>query len=243
MAAVHFKKFEEDTDLANYVKGALLGLGEWVILTQAQIDASPLFKEKPSDKSVTPANITKHWLSLIGERGLAIDKEPPHQLQPPKGEALLYRYKDLMKLQPTAASAWAEDSKRPVFVAVVPAMTPLPLEKGIGLEHFHNIEVLNKVTIGHLPSKAGRKTQYSFCGYCGVWIQNMETCVNHIRGHLRLHLVCGGCFGHHADTHGMMSNHMNKCARVKNVKIQLKEEREQSVTQDTRSGGKKGTSK
>ena len=120
---------------------------------------------------------------------------------------------------------------------MVPASTPLPLEKGIGLEHFHNIEVLNKVTIGHQSGKSGRKTQYSFCGYCGVRIQNTEMCVNHVRAHLRLHLVCGGCMGHHSKTHGIMSGHMNKCRGVKNVK-----EQEQKVAQDTRRG-KKGVSK
>ena len=86
VAKARFGKFEEDTDLANYMRGILLGLGEWVAPTQAQIDASSLFKQKPSDKSVTPANITRHWLSLIGERGLCIDKEAPHQLQPLKGK-------------------------------------------------------------------------------------------------------------------------------------------------------------
>ena len=106
-----------------------------------------------------------------------------------------------------------------MFVAVVPASTPLPLDKGVGLEHFHDIEVLNKVTIGHQSGK-GRKTQYSFCGYCGVRIQNTETCLNHVQAHLHLHLVCGGCRGCYSETHGNMSGHINKCQGVKNLKEQ-----------------------
>ena len=218
------------------MKGALLGLGERTTPTQAQIDASPLFQEKPSDKSVIPANITKHWLALIREDGLRIDGEPPHRVWPPKGEALLYRYKDLLQLQPTVASAWSDNGKKmPVFVAVVPASTPLPLDKGIGLECFHNMEALNKVTIGQQAGK-GQKTQYS-CGYCGIRIQNTETCLNHIRAHLRPHLVCGGCMGHYSETHGNMSGHMGKCRGVKNVK-----EQEQKAL-DARKGSKKGASK
>ena len=55
VATAHYRKFEEDTDLANYVKGALLGLGEQVIPTQAQIDASPCSKRShPISRSHRP---------------------------------------------------------------------------------------------------------------------------------------------------------------------------------------------
>ena len=81
VAQARYKKFELDTLEANYVRGALLGLGDGVVLTQAQIDASPLFKEKPSDKNVTPDDITGYLKPLIGD-GLYLNEEAPHLVAP-----------------------------------------------------------------------------------------------------------------------------------------------------------------
>ena len=98
-----------------------------------------------------------------------------------------------------------------------------PLETAIGVEGLHTVDALRKVTIPKLPGDPGKKAkQYSFCGYCGVRIENFETDVNHIRHHLRLELLCGGCYGKAFVTNVQMTSHFKKCEAVLNILEQLK---------------------
>ena len=97
---------------------------------------------------------------------------------------------------PSAAGAWTAKNPKPALVAVIPPTTMTPLETAIGEEGLHTVAALHKVTIPKLPGDPGKKAkQYSFCGYCGVWIKNFETDINHIWHHLCLELLCGGCYG------------------------------------------------
>ena len=40
---------------------------------------------------------------------------------------------------------------------------------------------------------SGKRRQVAFCPYCGVTNDNAETGLNHVRKHLDVMLVCGGC--------------------------------------------------
>ena len=40
---------------------------------------------------------------------------------------------------------------------------------------------------------SGKWRQVAFCPYCGVTNDNAETGLNHVRKHLDVMLVCGGC--------------------------------------------------
>ena len=218
---VRYKKFCEDTDEANYIKGILLGLGSGVIPTQAQIDQSELFHEWPSDKTAPVADVSDAWMPILEER-LWLAMEAPDRMKHKDGTTPLYKFKDLMKLVPSAAGAWTAKSAKPALVAVIPPTTTTPLETAIGMEGLHNVATLRKVTIPKLSGDPEKKAkQFSFCGYCGVWIKNFETDVNHIRHHLRLELLCGGCYGKAFITNIQMSSHLKKCKAVLNVLGQL----------------------
>ena len=194
---VRYRKFLEDTDEANYVKGVLLGLGPGVIPSQKQIDQSKLFLQWPSDKTALVADVSNTWMPILEDR-LWLAAEAPDRIKHKDGVAPLYKFKDLLKLVPSAAGAWTAKSAKPALVAVIPptTMTTTPLETAIGMEGLHTGTALRKVTIPKLPGDPGKKAkQYSFCGYCGVQIENFEMDINHILHHLRLELLCGGCYG------------------------------------------------
>ena len=90
------------------------------------------------------------------------------------------------------------------------------------MEGLHNVAALCKVTIPKLSGDPENKAkQFSFCGYCGVWIENFETDVNHIRHHLRPELLCGGCYGKAFIMNIQMSSHLKKCEAILNVLGQL----------------------
>ena len=164
----HYRKFLKDTDKANYVKGILLGLGPGMIPSQKQIDQSELFLEQPSDKTAPVADVSDAWMPILEDR-LWLAVEAPDRIKHKDGTAPLYKYKDLLKLVPSAAGAWTAKNPKPALAAVIPPTTMTPLETAIGVEGLHTVATLCKVTIPKLPGDPGKKAkQYSFCGYCGV---------------------------------------------------------------------------
>ena len=218
---VCYKKFCEDTDEANYIKGILLDLGPGVIQTQEQIDQSRLFREWASDKTTTVADVSDAWMPILEER-LWLAMEAPDKMKHKDGTAPLYKFKDLMKLVPSAAGVWTAKNAKPALVAVIPPTTTTPLEPAIGVEGLYNVAALRKATIPKMSGDPEKKAkQYSFCGYCRVQIENFETDVNPIRHHLHLELLCGGCYGKVFITNIQMSSHLNKCEAILNVLGQL----------------------
>ena len=221
-----YKKFLEDTDEANYIKGILLGLGPGVIPSQKQIDQSELFLERASDKTTSVANVSNAWMPILEEK-LWLAAEAPDLMKHKDGTAPLYKFKDLLRLVPSTAGAWTAKSAKPALVAVIPPTTTTPLETAIGVEGLHTVAALRKVTIPKLPGDPGKKPkQYSFCGYCGVRIENFETDVNHIWHHLRLELLCGGCYGKAFVTSAQMTSHLKKCEAILNILEQLKDSKQ-----------------
>ena len=191
-----------------------------MIPTQAQIDQSELFQERPSDKTAPVADVSDAWMSILEKLWLTM--EAPDKMKPKDGTAPLYKFKDLMRLVPNPAGAWTAKCAKPALVAVIPPTTTTPLEPVIGMEGLHNVAALCKVAIPKLSGDPEKKAkQFSFCGYCGVRIENFEMDVNHIRHHLRLELLCGGCNGKAFITNIQMSSHLKKCEAVLNVLGQL----------------------
>ena len=193
-----------------------------MIPSQKQIDQSKLFLGRPSDKTTPVVDVSDAWIPILEDR-LWLATEAPDWIKHKDGTAPLYKYKDLLKLMPSAAGAWTAKNPKPALVAVIPPTTMTPLETAIGVEGLHTVDALRKVTIPKLPGDPGKKAkQYFFCGYCGVWIENFETDVNHIRHHLHLELLCRGCYGKAFITNVQMTSHFKKCKAVLNILEQLK---------------------
>ena len=80
----------------------------------------------------------------------------------------------------------------PAFVNTGPpsftAMVPLEFHVGMDNFHWHECLVRQSISIG------GRHRQLAFCPYCGVINENSEIALSHVRKHLDLLFVCGGCY-------------------------------------------------
>ena len=197
-----------------------------MIPSQKQIDQSKLFLEQPSDKTAPVADVSNAWMPILEDR-LWLAAEAPDRMKHKDGTAPLYKYKDLLKLVPSAAGAWTAKNAKPALVAVIPPTTTTPFETAIGVEGLHTMAALCKVTIPKLPGDPGKKAkQYSFCGYCGVRIENFEMDINHIRHHLCLELLCGGCYGKAFVTNVQMTSHFKKCEAVLNILEQLRDSKQ-----------------
>ena len=66
----------------------------------------------------------------------------------------------------------------------------MDMDKEFLLTNFHWHECLMRQSI----SIGGRHRQLAFCPYCGVVNENSETTLSHVRKHLNLLFVCGGCY-------------------------------------------------
>ena len=114
-----------------------------MIPSQKQIDQSELFLERPSDKNAPVADVSNAWIPILEDR-LWLAAEAPDRIKHKDGTAPLYKYKDLLKLVPSAAGAWTAKNAKPALVAVIPPTTTTPLETAIGVEGLHTVACLTQ---------------------------------------------------------------------------------------------------
>ena len=89
----------------------------------------------------------------------------------------------------------------PHLTAVVPPEFCMGTDREFLLTNFHRHECL----VRQLISIGGKHRQLAFCPYCGVINENSETTLSHVRKHLDLLFVCGGCYSK-SFPHGLALN-------------------------------------
>ena len=166
----------------------LLGLAPDVTPTDAQINASPRFALRPAAvEKDAPDIVTDYWMPYLEENNRLADC-PPEEFDATDGWVPLYTPEKLEEHLPAALSAFGS-AKPPRLTAVVPPNFPLGIDKEFMLTSFHVRGCLRRASL----MVSGKRRQVAFCPYCGVTNENAETGLNHIRKHLDVMLVCGGC--------------------------------------------------
>ena len=170
------------------VRAHLLGLAPDVTPTDAQINASPLFALRPAAvEKDAPDIVTDYWMPYLEENNRLADC-PPEEFNATDGWVPLYTPEKLEEHLPAALSAFGS-AKPPRLMAVMPPNFPLGMDKEFMLMSFHVRGCLRRASL----TVSGKRRQIAFCPYCGVTNENAETGLNHVRKHLDVMLVCGGC--------------------------------------------------
>ena len=170
------------------VRARLLGLDPDITPTDAQINASPRFALRPAAvEKDAPDIVTDYWMPYLEENDRLADC-PPEEFHATEGWVPLYTPEKLEEHLPAALSAFGS-AKPPRLTAVVPPNFPLGIDKEFMLTSFHVRGCLRRASL----MISGKRRQVAFCPYCGVTNDNAETGLNHIRKHLDVMLVCGGC--------------------------------------------------
>ena len=170
------------------VRARLLGLAPDVTPTDAQIKASPRFALRPAAvEKDAPDIVTDYWMPYLEENDRLADC-PPEEFNATDGWVPLYTPEKLEEHLPAALSAFGS-AKPPRLMAVVPPNFPLGINKEFMLTSFHVRGCLRRASL----TVSGKRRQVAFCPYCGVTNENAETGLNHVRKHLDVMLVCGGC--------------------------------------------------
>ena len=170
------------------VRARLLGLDPDITPTDAQINASPRFALCPAAvEKDAPDIVTDYWMPYLEENDRLADC-PPEEFHATDGWVPLYTPEKLEEHLPAALSAFGS-AKPPRLTAVVPPNFPLGIDKEFMLTSFHVRGCLRRASL----MISGKQRQVAFCPYCGITNDNVETGLNHVRKHLDVMLVCGGC--------------------------------------------------
>ena len=170
------------------VRACLLGLAPDVTPTDAQINASPRFTLRPAAvEKDAPDIVTDYWMPYLEENDRLADC-PPEEFHATDGWVPLYTPEKLEEHLPAALSVFGS-AKPPRLTAVVPPNFPLGIDKEFMLMSFHVRGCLRRASL----MISGKRRQVAFCPYCGITNDNAETGLNHVRKHLDVMLVCGGC--------------------------------------------------
>ena len=184
-----YETFTADNSWVQHVRCSLLGLAAGTTPSRADINTSEHFIPRAAaSESDLPEVITDYWLPILREEGLLVEC-PPDQFTATADWVPLYTQEGLERYLPVALSSFASTGV-PSLTAIVPPECRVGTDKEFLLMnfHWHGCLVRQSFNIG------GRCRQLAFCPYCRVINENSDTALSHVRKHLNLLFVCGGCY-------------------------------------------------
>ena len=184
-----YETFTSDNDWVQHMRCSLLGLEVGTIPSRRDIDSSGHFvPQAVVAKSDLPEVITDHWLPILRREGLLMES-PPDQFTAMVDWVPLYTHKGLQKYLPAVLSSFTSQGT-PSLEAAVPPEFCVGTDKEFLLLNFHRHECLMRQSF----NLTGRCRQLAFCPHCGVINKNSNMALSHVRKHLDLQFVCGGCY-------------------------------------------------
>ena len=178
-----------DHDWVQQVSGSLLGLEPGAMPSKEDINTSKhLVPQVAVSELEPPEVVADHWLPILWEHGLLAEHHPD-QFMAATDWVPLYTPDGLRKHLLAVLSTFVNTGP-PSLTAMVPPEMHVGTDKEFLLTNFHQHECL----VRQLISIGGRCRQLAFCPYHGVINENSETTLSHVRKHLNLLFVCGGCY-------------------------------------------------
>ena len=200
---------------------SLLGLEAGTTPSREDIDTSERFiPQAAASESDLPDAITNHWLPILREEGLLVEYSLD-QFTATVDWVPLYTQEGLERYLPAALSS-SVSTGAPWLTAVVPPECRVGTDKEFLLSNFHWHECLMRQSF----TMGGRHRQLAFCPYCGVINENSDTTLSHVRKHLNLHFVCGGCYSKSFLNGPALHRHMRtQCPSVTTIRDQSRTSR------------------
>ena len=191
------------------MRGSLLGLEAGTSPSRRDIENSSHFIPRTvASETELPEVITEHWLPILRREGLLMEC-PPDQFTATADWIPLYTHEGLQKYLPAALSAFPSQGVLSL-IAITPPEVCVGTDKEFLLCNFHHHGCLVRQSF----NLKGRRRQLAFCPYCGVINENSNTALSHVRKHLNLQFVCGGCFSRSFLNGLALNKHVKACASV-----------------------------
>ena len=203
-----YETFTMDHDWVQWLRGSLLGLKAGATPSKKDIDTSKHFVPRAAASEPEPPDVeVDHWLPILREQG-HIAECHPNKFTAAEDWDPLYTPEGLQKHLPAALST-SMSTGLPSLTAVVPPDIHMGTDKEFLLTNFHWHECLVRQSI----SIGERHRQLAFCPYCGVVNENSETTLSHMRKHLDILFVCGGCYAKSFPHGQALNKHMKTMCR------------------------------
>ena len=211
------KVFTSDYEWVQHMRGRLLGLEADDSPSKSQIDRSSCFHlQTAASKMEPPEVVAEHWLDILRVEGILVEC-PPDQFTALDDWIPLYTNVGLQHYLPAALSAF-QNQGVPSLIAVAPPDFHVGSDKEFLLSNFRRHVCLMRQSF----NIEGRCRQLAFCPYCGVINENSDTAISHVRKHLNLQFVCGGCFSKSFLNGPALHRHMRTCASVAAIRDRSK---------------------
>ena len=216
-----YEVFTSDYNWVQSVRGSLLELEAGALPSRRDIDNSSHFvPQMAASESDLPEIITEHWLPILRREGLLMEC-PPDQFTALVDWIPLYTHESLQKYLAAVLSAFPSQGTSSL-IAVAPPEFHIGTDKEFLLCNFHHHQCLVRQSF----NLEGRHRQLAFCPYCRVINENSNTALSHVRKHLDLQFVCGGCYSRSFLNGLVLNKHMKaQCPSVTAIRDRSKSSR------------------
>ena len=212
-----YEVFASDYEWVQHVRGSLLGLEADDSPSRRQIECSSRYRLRTAASETEPPEvIAEHWLDNLRKDNILVEC-PPDQFTAPADWIPLYTSVSLQQYLLAALSAFPSQGV-PSLIAVAPPEFHVGSDKEFLLCNFHGHGCLMRQSF----NIEGKRRQLAFCPYCGVINENSDTALSHVRKHLDLQFVCGGCFSRSFLNGPALNKHMRTCASVTAIRDRSK---------------------
>ena len=208
-----YEVFASNYEWVQCMRGSLLGLEANDSPSKSQIECSSHFRLRTAASEMEPPEvIVEHWLDTLRDDGILVEC-PLDQFTAPEDWIPLYTSVSLQHDLPATLSAFPNQGV-PSLIAVAPPDFHVGSDKEFLLSNFHRHGCLVRQSF----NIEGKRRQLAFCPYCRVINENSDTALSHVRKHLDLQFVCGGCFSRSFLNGPALNRHMRTCASVATIR-------------------------
>ena len=202
-----FELYQKDLPEVQEVRAQILNLPDGGVVTQQVLDSSPIFHlRRAADETHPPTVIGEHWIDHLYAGG-HIAECKPHDFKFEDEWLPLYTRAGITRHVSGLSSLLKTQGDSPL-IALIPPDILFRSDREYVIHKLHEEDCLSRVTIYYGENL---RKQIAFCPYCRVTNENTATAYSHVRKHLGITFLCGGCYTKLYKAPQHLSQHMKTC--------------------------------
>ena len=207
LKTARFEQYDKDFPEVKEVRARILSLLEGEEATQEDFNSSPDFQLRwAADETHPPTVIGEHWINHLDSKG-HLAKCKPNAFKYDDEWLPLYTRASVTK-QISGLGPLLNTQGDSPLIAIIPPDMPFQYEREYVIHQLHKAECLAWMSVYFDDNQ---QKQIAFCPYCGVMNENSATAYSHVRKHLGITFLCGGCYGKLYKVPQHLFNHMKTC--------------------------------
>ena len=207
LSKARFELYQKDLPEVQEIRAQILNLKQGEEITQQVLDSSPAFHlRRAADETHPPAVIGAHWIDHLNAGG-HIAKCKPHDFKFEDEWLPLYTRTGVTRHVSSLSSLLKTQADSPL-IAVIPPDMLFQSDQEYVIHELHEEDCLSQMTLYYGENL---QKQIAFCPYCGVMNENTTTAYSHVRKHLGITFLCGGCYTKLYKAPQHLSQHMKTC--------------------------------